>query len=405
MRDVIRPAAPRITADPEFTVRLGDHYSIFVTINDAPFPVTPSIMKDLRIISNVNMILPTVSFRSTDMVSFLTNEVEGFDEGENTIGDSIRMSIGISDGDSEPEVNNFRIMSLPEITPGKSYGEVSLVGMLDNLKWWKGITTGAFSGNSTEVIKNLSTECGLGFYGPHSFNDNMTWLPSLMNYSEFSRHICRHAWSDDSSCAQMALDVDGVLRYIDLNRLADESPIATAKFLKPVENETDFEILECIIKTNSGVNNFSAAYPGIMVEQDHKGVLKEHFDVVGVKQGAYFDYSTPVSEELRNIKIELAAIQAGNTHRNYNRASYQNFRLLATYGIIAEIYTETVTHIGLMEVVDLDMADQSDGNDQRNYSGTYYVAAKVVGINGNRYFEKLRLVTNNRGLNPSRDMK
>jgi hypothetical protein len=105
------------------------------------------------------------------------------------------------------------------------------------------------------------------------------------------------------------------------------------------------------------------------------------------------------------VRSKLVGLNAGNIHQNYHRAEYQNFRLSSTYSIHAEVYTNTVTNIGLLETIDLDMADQNSGEEHRNYSGTYFVSAKVVGINEGRYFEKLRLTTNSRGLNSARDLK
>jgi hypothetical protein len=401
---IIRPK--KAPLPPSTASKVEGQYGIELRINDAYFPVTPSVLSGLRIISNIHTPMPTVQFESSDLFSLLTNQVDGFsEEGEGTLGDGVKISIGLSDGRFDPELLNFRVMSVPKISPDAKYQKVSVVGFLDAIKWWRGIYRGAYTGTSTDIMKRIAVDCGLGFYGPHTFGDSMTWIPANQNYSAFAHKIATHAWSDDSSCPLTALDTDAILRYVDLNRLVSETPVATAKYLKPVEQGTDFRVLHCVIRSPSGVANMTGGYKGVSLEQNFKGVVTEHGEVQIVRQGNYLDSSKSLSEEVGPVRSKLVPLDAGNIHKNYYRAEHQNKRLSAYFSLHAEIYTDTVTNLGLLETITLDMADQKDGADNRNYSGVYFVSAKVVGINAGRYFEKLRLTTNSRGLNPAKDMK
>lgn len=335
-------------------------------------------------------------------MSMLSNEIEiDSGSGEYTLGNGVEISVGLSDGSQQPDLHHFRLMSLPAISPGAGNVDIQVVAVMDAMKWWRGICNGAFDGTSTDVIKQLAQECEIGFYGPHSFNDKMTWYPSMESYSRFAHKISNHAWSDPASCAVMAMDRDMVLRYVDLGRLANDKPIATAKYLKPLEAETDFEVLHCTIKAPSGAANLVGGYSSVLVEQTHKGSLLEYSDVQAVRHGDYIDRSKVIKEQTGSVKSRLTTLDAGNFHANYRRAEHQNDRLLNLFSLHAEIYTESWTNIGLFETIKLDMGDQRPGEDQRNYSGNYFVTAKTTGINNNRYFEKLRLTTNARGFNPA----
>jgi hypothetical protein len=403
-KNVIRPR--KLPTNPSVAGKVIGHYGIELRINETFFPVTPSILTGLRISSNIHTIVPTLQFTSSDLMSVLTNQVDGVsEEGEKTIGGGAKIQIGLSDGSFDPELVNFRVMSIPNIGPAPRYANISIVAHLDAMKWWRGICRGAFKGTSNDVIKRLASECDLGYYGPHPFGDAMTWMPSNQNYSNFANKIAKHAWSDDSSCPMLALDTDMIVRFVDLNRVASEKPVATAKYLKPLESLTDFEVIHCSIRAPSGIANMTGGFKGTAVEETLKGEIIEHSDAQAVRQGQYLEIPQSIAADVGEVRSKMVGLNAGNIHKNYNRAEYQNYRLSSTYAIHADIYTHTVTNLGLLETIDLDVADQTDGSDQRNYSGTYFVSAKTIGINGGRYFEKLRLTTNSRGLSPARDMK
>lgn len=395
---------PTQSSQEESSIIQGQ-YSLDVRINDLQYPASPSSIRNLRIFSNIHSTLPSVSFEASDIMSFLTNEVAGNQNGENTIGDGISLSVGISDGNSSPEVHHFIINSIPKAVPGTGHMNVQVVGHLDAFKWSNGIVRGAYKGTSTEVIRLLSKDCGLGFYGPHSFNDNMVWIPANSNYSQFAKMISKHAWADDSSCPLICMDRDAVIRFVDMNRLADERPIATFKYLREVETDTDIEALSVSVKANSGANNLVAGYSGIMVSENMKGEFEEFSDIEAVKQGNFLNVSNSMREEVGLVRSQLKGFNSGNFHDNYRKAEYQNFRQNSMYSNHVYVYTNTRTDIGLIEVVDLDMGDQIQGREQLNYSGSYIVTAKTCGINGNRYFEKFRLSSNSKGYNSARDLK
>jgi len=405
MADLIYPKRKPTPSDPASTATVDGAYSVELRINDSAYPVSTSLLRNMRVISNIHTILPTFSFVANDLMSMLTNEIEiDSGTGEYTLGNGVKISIGLSDGSQPPDLHHFRLMSIPAINPGAGNADIRVVAVMDAMKWWRGICKGAFDGTSTDVLKKLAQECEIGFFGPHSFNDNMTWFPAMESYSRFANKISNHAWSDPSSCAAMAMDRDMVLRYVDLNRLADEKPIATAKYLKELEDETDFEVMHCTIKAPSGAANLIGGYEGTLLEQNYKGNVSEYSTVQAVRHGDYIDRSKSINDNMGSVRSRLSTLGAGNFHENYHRAEHQNDRLLNTFNLHAEIYTESWTNIGLFETVKLDIGDQRPGEDQRNYSGTYFVTAKVAGINNNRYFERIRLTSNSRGFNPAKDL-
>lgn len=382
-----------------------DYFVGAMKINGEAYPVLPQIFKELRITSNVYSYLPTLHMTCEDPFGRLFNEVNK-SAGESTVGDGtkIQLALGKSTKDELLE-RRFRLFSMPRVDRTTNSPVLKITAVLDAMKWWNGLKSGSINNTSAAAIQEMAQDCDLGIHAPHPTNDKMAWISRQQTYAQFASKISSYGWASDESCMAIGMDVDRVLRYVDVSQIAGEQAGFTAKWLMPTDKDdpNEIPILDLQVKT-AGVANILGAYASRISGLSVDGEKFEHTETDVVKHGDYLDINTDVKSSVETSRSIIMPMDAGNNHENFARARYQNERISLTYKVIVDIYYEKVTDARLFDTVRLDMKDPINNSDNNNYSGTYFVIAKAYGMNGGRYFEKLRLVSNSHGVNAKSKM-
>ena len=397
-------------SDPDRTITEGlfgqdDYFVGAMRINGGPYPVLPQIFRELRVTSNIYSFLPTLHMVCEDPFGRLINEVNR-SAGESALGDGAKISLALGKTLKDKlKEHRFRLFSTPQIERTTNSPIIRIRGVIDAMKWWNGLKTGSINNTSAAAIQDMAEDCGLGVHVPHPTNDKMVWISRQQTYSQFATKISSYGWASDESCMAIGMDVDRVVRYVDVSQIAGEQPGFTAKWLTPAdpEDENEIPVMDLQVKT-SGVANILGAYASRISGVNVDGDQFEIDEAEAVKHGDYLDINTDVKSDISLSRSIIMPMDAGNNHENFARARYQNERIGLTYKVFVDIYYEKVTEARLFDTVRLDMKDPLSNTDNNNYSGVYFVIAKAYGMNGGRYFEKLRLVSNSRNINAKSKM-
>jgi len=382
-----------------------DYFVGAVNINNEPYPVTSQIFRELRITSNIYSYLPTLHMVCEDPFGRLFNEVNR-SAGESALGDGAKIDIALGKSSQDKlKERRFRLFSMPKVDNTTSSPVLKIKGVIDAMKWWNGLKSGSINNTSVGAIQDMAQDCGLGVHVPHPTNDKMAWISRQQTYAQFASKISAYGWASDESCMAIGMDVDRVLRYVDVSQIAGEQPGFTAKWLMPTdpEDENEIPVLSLQVKT-AGVANILGAYASRISGMSVDGEKFEINEADAVKHGDYLDINTDVKTDIGTSRSVIMPMDAGNCHENFARARYQNERLALTYKVFVDIYYEKKTEAKLFDTVQLEMKDPLSNTDNNNYSGVYFVIAKAYGVNGGRYFEKLRLVSNSRSINTKSKM-
>lgn len=398
----LSPINPDKRVNGQDVLGQADAFMAGFYINDEPYPITAAGIHELTITSNIHLYMPMLRIVCNDPLARLSNEVSRFnpDTGRSAIGDGtkIRVAIGRT-GDDDLLERKFRLYSTPRIQMNNNSPVVIMHAVTDAYKWWRGMAQGAYKNTSMNAILDMAQECELGMVAPHTTNDSMAWMPNHQTFCQFANYITRHAWASNGSCMAGALDVDRIFRFVDVAQLASAKPIIKAVYLREgKENEKVLNVLELKISTDGG-GNLAGGYASRLSGKTVDGDNFEFDEADVVKHGNFLDLNQDLKKEIGFSRSRLMTMDAGNTHENFAIARYQNERIGQTYRINIDIYIEQSSRAKLFDVIDLDMADHINGGDQNNFSGSYFVTAKAYGLNGGRYFEKLRLTSNSRNIN------
>lgn len=373
-------------------------------INDTYYPIVPQAFHELRVSSSIYSYLPTLRAVVEDPMGRLVNEINAA-EGQSVLGDGAKIALGMGKRiDDDIKHRRFRVVSTPRVTRLGASPVVTINALSDAFKWFNGLKTGAINNTSAGAIEDMALECGVGVHTPHPTNDQMAWICRQQSYAQFATRMCLNGWASDESCMSLGMDVDRVLRYVDVSQLATERPTFTARYLSNIEraNEKDdktyITVMDVQVKT-AGAANLLGGYSARLFGSNIKGEKFEHTDVDVVKGGNFLDVNTDVKTDVDLSKSTFMPLDAGNCHDNYAKAQHQNLRLGLMHKVFVDIYYEQCTDARLFDTMELDLTDAIERTGNNNYSGVYFVIAKAYGVNGGRYFEKLRLVSNSREIN------
>jgi len=403
LQTTVPPLEKDKRVEDQLLIGTNGQFSAALKINDKYYPITPTAFQDVRTTVNAMNHMPMLTMTCYDPLSRLTNELATSGD-DYSIGDGakIEIAMGVSPSD-DMLMRKYRLISTPRIKSSNNAPLVTINAVLDNLKWWRGMPTGAYKGNSTEAIKNIALDCDAGVHLPHLTSDSMSWLSSHLTYSQLVNHITQHAWADDSSCMIGGMDEDRIYRFVDLSRIGQEKPTFKICWLTEAKDKFDISALDVKVVTG-GSSNLLGVYGSRLTSEQQDGSALELDEVEVVKHGNFLDLNSESKKDVGVTRSRFMPPDAGNTHENYVRAKYQNERIGMTYKIHIDVYIEQVSGAGLFDVVELEMADTGSSGRQLNYSGIYFVTARVKGLNGGKYFEKLRLTTNSRNLNTTGKM-
>ena len=250
-------------------------------------------------------------------------------------------------------------------------------------------------GRSCEVLCEIAEKCNLVYEPPKILPvDVQTWLNVCKTRSAFVRDVVRHGWVDSNSIMSSALTSLGVLKYKDLNYLIQQEPdYALFTNVNPTKFKgKTYRVHMAEHGSKSGLTNNWVNYGSTRVEHSLSGVKVVHDHIDVATKANYLPINIEVSKTVGRSRIDYSPIDCGNTHANYEKAIYQNVKMLALFSEHQSVMLLECTDIQLYDVIAYKQAD-SDPTDFTLTSDRYIVVGKTVFIKGGKiYAERLELV-------------
>jgi hypothetical protein len=355
--------------------------SVFINGNEYPLN-TLNLLNSLHITASVRGALPLLSMQINDVQHVL-----------DTIGlqDGIPIRIVIKPNGGNTTTYNFRYFNHKRQQNGGSY-TWTIVGYYDAPLYWNATTCVGIKGNSGDVLSQIAATCGLQYDGINT-NDNQLWLPKNKSYRAFAKNIALNGYLTSQSCTGLAVDLDGTLRYKDVNNLPPAQSTVIAYQLPPQGKLNTYTALEVSINANSGFNNALSGYQNMRVVQSSvSDTTQQALTTLTVESDSKAPlYNTALQATLKRGPVRFGPIDVGNVHPNYEQASYQNMRYRNMFSMGLDLMIAQVTPLQLMQQINFSLQREDTGQESVN-SGVYFITAHSLYIQGASYFEKIGIV-------------
>lgn len=360
-----------------------------IDIGNAPMPATPNLVDSINIIEGFGQPVPVLEMYLYDQTGSLADEF-ALMEGK-------RIVVNIGKSADQTTKREFRVFGFSSLDTHAG-PRLRVVCILDAYKFVAESVSKAFSGTSADAIRRVASECGLQYDGPESAADEMIWLNVCQNYLSFTEDVALHGYMGKKSCMYRILDSKKRLIYKDLfSQLAQAPEFRLMHNAVPGDDSKDFIIREMNTLSRGGIVSHWLNYGQAQYEHDLSGETVET-----LKLNAPITKGFPVHEvrdELEYSRKDMIwpdsgtkASKAGNVHRNYRQAYYQNKRFYALFTDGLSCLMDQFTDLTIAYPVKLECMDLKSGDFVQNerYSGSYLLTNKTIHIkNGVRYHEKL----------------
>lgn len=357
-----------------------------IKVNGKVLPLSGSMLQELTIIQNIQMIVPTLRLKMRDGSGVTTDQFPIVD------GAKLEVTIGADQSTDNAKTAVFRVVGAPDFSPGRGAPELEVRAVLDAFKFLSGQPTKSYTGTSSAVVKEIAAECGLQSLVDNT-DDSMTWLPFNKRFASFVAMMSDHAWASPSSFYAFGVDERRRLHYRDIDRLIVGQPQSNYYLGSPPNDRSPKpqKVVEYQIKSASAVLNNWVGYGYRMHQTGMDGAAKSYEKVEATRLNNNFDMSRSVQNEVGMARREYAPPDMGNTHPRFMHARHQNKRLRALYGTDIHVMCEHFTDDDLFDLVKFNLMNQVSGESNSGVSGNYVITAKTRSIVGNGYYEKLVL--------------
>lgn len=349
---------------------------VSVYINDVEYPLDAiNLLNWLHIATTTRHSLPMLGFQVDDVRHSI-----------DTVGmlDGAPIRVVIKPNGKNSRTYTFRKFDSSRVFTGSCW-RWTIYGYWDAPLYWAGASVRAIEGTTNNVLQEIANTCGLKYEGTNT-NDSQIWVPRNRTYRTWAKDIVNHAWVTNRSCMVSGVDLDGTLRLLNFSDL----PEPQINILAYTYAENALTASDVQVSAASGLNNALTGYNSMRVVQsviadETRQVLNELLVTPNVKN---IHFNRELKAQLGRGAVRFSPIDAGNSHENYERASYQNirYRNLFSYGVDALMVD--VTNVKLGDKVNLAVQTETLKQDVPN-SGVYTVTGHAIYVQGANYSEKL----------------
>lgn len=371
---------------------------IDITIDGNKLPFSPNLVDRITMTEGGAALSPAIEIMFNDYGGTLNRELALTD------GNEILVTVGKTPDDIKTISRQYRVFGMRNIAT--AYGpRMQVIGIYDAPGYLTGTAREAYRGNTGSVLKQVAEKCKLCYDGPEDFNgktldDSQVWRNVCKSRAVFVQEITRHAYLDPNSTMTAMLSSLGKLLYRNLSDVIETSTDKIKRvfvhnidqqFIK--ENDlTAYEVTEARSRSTAGLMNTWQNYGSTRVEHNLSGAPEIH-DKVDVQTGSeYLPINATVKKTVERTRIEYTPLDSGNTHKNYQKAVYQNLKLMGLFSEYVSLLTRDVTDVQLLDPVLYRQAN-ADPAEPLGISDVYIVVAKTIFVKGGaNYAERLELV-------------
>lgn len=364
-----------------------------VSIDGQDYPMEKNGFQKLVLVSNKRMSTATCELTFSDLTDRINKEV--------TLADGVPLVIKLGRSIDDYDVYNYRVYNYKR-DPARTTPQYTVLGYFDAPKWFLQAWKKPIEACSSKALEEIAGACGLKTDCDPT-NDDMLWLPGNERTCMFARSIAERGFLDDKSCMVIGMTLDGMFKYKNLTTLPDTGPTFTPGHVPGTANVIDNRYL-----VSSGYGNSIGGYKHLVRPQLIRE-FKDKIDQLDVKRKTQtFQLNKEVKGMLQKGRIDFGDIDAGNVHKNWDKARYQNLRTAMIYSMGVELMLDQRTPMSLdlfspflYEAYDPPAAGKAKLTEQ--YRCVYYVTAKAVYVEQGNYYEKFQGYTT--GINKDPDGK
>ena len=366
---------------------LNNQLVVAIKVGNQVLPLGGGQLEELVITETVNQFLPTIEFTFLDQFGLLFSNPSIYD------GRVISVAIAASQNDIDSSWKDFVVYPRKVISSQAGF-HVSVVGFLNYPSYFLGGSYFSYSGNSSDVAKQIASQTGLKAV-VDSTNDNQVWLMTGQSRAKFLKEVCNHAYADTKSAYINFVNRNGELYFVDISKRRSSNPkwvfqvVDSLSNVQPKSNtiyvpDSNFET-----SFSSDILNASAGY-GIVFRQFDYTSGSETLSTP--KDYVPFTKYLNLNSEIKGIRFEYHTPNAGNTHKNYALAKFQNFRNRALYSTSVTLGTVIPKMANLFDRAKLIYFDQTSGNTGAVLGGAYFVERIVQTISSSSFIVNYGLV-------------
>ncbi len=362
-----------------------------IEIEGASIPPSANLIDSIDIFDGFGIALPTLQLRMFDPSHTLVGEF-GFT-------DATKINVTMSKKDDKPKKRSFRCWGWTrDVSPDGPI--VKVTAILDVPKWSAGSYCESFSRQtSSAAIRNMAESSGLtADVDPTS--DAMTWLNINTTRNAFSEDVAMRGFSSNGSCMARILTMDNKLRYKDIIKVITGSP--KASFLLNVSaseaSATPVTAREASHLSGSGIVTHWLNYGWIQHDHNLSGVQAKIDGLDAPLLGSSLPINSDVKGMLKGSRVTYSGFDPGtepkpasNIHQNYERAMYQNLRLLSLFSERMQVLVESHVELETMDCCEFKQSDPGGELQVPNktFSGKYLVGGKCVKIKGGHHYHEI----------------
>lgn len=376
---------------------------IFVTlkIDGNPIPHSVNLIERITMTEGMGALSPACELILNDYEGSLTKELALTD------GNELHITVGKEPNAISTQTRQYRVFGVRQITT--AFGpRMQVVGIYDAPGYLTGSVRESFKDNTAAVIKQIAERCKLCYYGIEDFNgrkadDKQVWMNIAKSRAMFVQQITRHGYIDEHSAMYSTLTSLGQLRYLNLNDVI-ETPKEKIKrmfvhntFSAPSDKKgiTTYTVREAHTRSTAGLMNTWQNYGSTRIEHNLSGEETKHEEVQVKTSADYLAINDKVKKNVERSRFDYTPIDCGNTHKNYQKAIYQNVKLLSLFSEHVSILTYDPTDVQPLDVVIYRQAN-ADAKMPVSNSDIYLVIGKsIVVAGGKNYAERIELVRHN----------
>lgn len=364
-----------------------------VSIDGQDYPMEKNGFQKLVLVSNKRMSTATCELTFSDLTDRINKEI--------TLADGVSLVIKLGRSIDDYDVYKYRVYNYKR-DPARTTPQYTVLGYFDAPKWFLQAWKKPIEACSSKALEDIASACGLK-PDVDPTNDDMLWLPGNERTCMFARSIAERGYLDDQSCMAIGMTLDGTFKYKNLTTLPATGPTFTPGHVPGTANVIDNRYL-----VSSGYGNSIGGYKHLVRPQLIRE-FKDKIDQLDVKRKTQtLQLNKEVRGMLQKGRIDFGDIDAGNVHKNWDKARYQNLRTAMIYSMGVELMIDQRTPMDLdlfspflYEAYDPPVTGEAKLTEQ--YRCVYYITAKAIYVEQGNYYEKFQGYTT--GINKDPDGK
>lgn len=319
-----------------------------------------------------------------------------------TDGNKFSITIGKSMSDKNCKPRKYRLFGKKPINRAE-LPQMLMVGIVDapNLVYAKPIE--AYKGTSDAVLKQIAEKAGLQYTGPSSFNggtmnDSQVWRNSGKNRGVFTQDIARRGWMSPKSGMGLTVTSFCEMRYRNLVDVIN-TPLDKIQYIfshNAPKGDSDNNKKFYFVKfandhSSAGITSGWQNYGSVRTQPGLDGEDSKSDRMEVAVPGKYVAVNQEIAAMVGKVRRDVAPVDMGNSHENYEKAYFQNIKVLALFSQKISVLVEQVTDVQLYDPVIYKQAN-ADPTEPVSTTDVYIVVGKTVSIKaGIFYAERIEL--------------